>query len=372
MRIGVNARVLGKAHFEGVGRYTHELVKHMSMDHPNDEFILYVDQNNIDLSDYGDNVICRNLRVPAKHPLLWKLWFQYLLPWTTKRDLVDVFFSPEGMLGKNMEMPTVMTTHDLVFERYPHLVKYSHAKYHRRHSAKSHQTADHIVAVSNFTKNEIIDLYGLEADRISVIHNGCSEEFYPLNDVVIDDFSSDNNIDYKYFLHLGSLHPRKNIVKLIEGFEHFKNLGNCEYKLVLAGRLAWLSDGISAKIRDSEYEGDIIQLDYYTGDLNALINAAELVIYPSLYEGFGLPVLEAMSAGTPVITSRQSAMGEVAMEAALYVDSDDIEAIALAMNQIISNQELKERLIDAGLKRSKHFDWKSTARQTYDCMKGVL
>ena len=113
-------------------------------------------------------------------------------------------------------------------------------------------------------------------------------------------------------------------------------------------------------------------MDYYNGDLNALINAAELVIYPSLYEGFGLPVLEAMSVGTPVITSRQSAMAEVAMEAALYVDSDDADDIAFSMNQILNDPELKDRIVEAGLKRSEQFDWKSTSQQTYACIRGVM
>ncbi len=372
MRIGINARLLGKSNIEGVGRYTHELIKNMSLDHPNDAFILYVDQHNIDLSEYGGNVSCRNLVVPPRHPLLWNLWFEYLLPWTTKRDQIDVFFSPEGMLGSNMKLPTVMTTHDLVFERYPHLVKKSHANYLRKNSVKSHQSADHIIAVSNFTKKEIIELYDHNSDKISVIYNGCSDKFYRLNDLAIDSFRGDHEIDYKYLLYLGSLHPRKNIVKLIEGFEQFKRKGNRKYKLVLAGRLAWLSDGIRSKIVESDYAEDIVHLDYFEGDLNALINAAELLIYPSLYEGFGLPVLEAMSAGTPVITSRQSAMSEVAMEAALYVDPEDIEAMASSMELIIKNPEMKERMVQAGLKRSKDFDWKSTARQTYDCLTKVL
>ena len=372
MRIGINARLLGKKITEGVGRYTQEVMKNLSHLYPKDEFILYVDQKEIDVSEYGPNVSWHNLIVQPRHPILWHIWFEHLIPRALHRDSIDVFFSPEGMVSLKSSVPTIMTVHDIVFERYPQYVQKSHVRFHKRNSIKYHHRAEQIVTVSKFTKDEILDIYDINPDKVTVIPNGRSTEFYPLSDDQISAFRQDQAINYKYILYVGSLHPRKNINRLIQGFEQFKITTDSPIKLVLAGRLAWYSKGIEGQLSQSRFKKDIVHLDYFNGDLNALINGAVALIYPALYEGFGLPVLEAMSAGTPVITSVSSAMTEVADQAAIYVDPMSIDEISHAITQIIQDRKLRSSLAEKGLERAEAFSWEKHAEALYSIIERAM
>ena len=141
MRIGISARLLGKKITEGVGRYTHEVIKSLSHQYPEDEFVLYVDQKDIDTSDYGSNVSCHNLIIQPRHPILWQIWFEYLIPRALRQDSIDIFFSPEGMASLRSKVPTIMTVHDIVFERHPEFVQQSHDRFHKRNSIKYHRRA---------------------------------------------------------------------------------------------------------------------------------------------------------------------------------------------------------------------------------------
>jgi len=368
MRIGINARLLGKKITEGVGRYTHEVIKSLSHLYPNDEIILFVDQKDIDVSEYGPNVSYHNLIIQPRHPILWYIWFEHLIPRALHKDSIDVFFSPEGMISLKSSVPTIMTVHDIVFERHPQYVQKSHVRFHKKNSTKYHHRADQIVTVSKFTKEEILDIYDINPNKITVIPNGRSTEFYPLNDDQISAFRQDQANNYEYILYVGSLHPRKNIDRLIQAFEQFKITIDSPIKLVLAGRLAWYSKAIEKQLAQSKIKKDIIHLDYFHGDLNALINSAVALIYPALYEGFGLPILEAMSAGTPVITSADSAMTEVADEAAFYVNPMSIDDISNAISQLVQDVELRSSLTEKGLKRAEAFSWEKHAQALYSIL----
>lgn len=367
MRIGINARLLGKQIIEGVGRYTHEVIRCLSTQHSDDQIILYTDQPTIDLSDYGPNVSIHNLRLPARHPILWSIWFDYLLPRAMRQDGIDVFFSPEGMISLRSDIPTVMTVHDIVFERYPEYVQKSHALFLKKNSIKYHRQADQIVAISQFTKDEILDIYGIDTAKLTVIPNGRSNEFYPLDNDEKSAFRNIDGFDNEYVLYVGSLHPRKNIVRLLQSFEQFKTT-NSPTKLVLAGRLAWHSDRILDQLKQSKCPDDIIHLDFFKGDLNALINNAVALIYPSLYEGFGLPVLEAMSVGTPVITSAHSAMSEVAGDAAIYIDPVSVDEMSQAIDRIVRDDELRSSLATKGLRQAQKFSWGKHVQVLYSLL----
>ena len=369
MRIGISARLLGKKITEGVGRYTHEVIKSLSHQYPEDEFVLYVDQKDIDTSDYGSNVSCHNLIIQPRHPILWQIWFEYLIPRALRQDSIDIFFSPEGMASLRSKVPTIMTVHDIVFERHPEFVQQSHVRFHKRNSIKYHRRAEQIVVVSNFTKDEILDIYNINPDKITVIPNGRSTEFHPLVQRQIQAFKKEQHIDYEYLLYVGSLHPRKNIGRLIEAFEQFKSRAPIPIKLVLAGRLAWYSGRIEEQIKRSKYSEDIVHLDFFKGDLNALINAATALIYPALYEGFGLPVLEAMSAGTPVITTANSAMSEVAGDSAIYIDPVSVDEMSQAIDRIVQDDKLRSSLVARGLRQAQKFSWENHAQAIYTLMK---
>jgi glycosyltransferase involved in cell wall biosynthesis len=368
MRIAINARLLGKKITEGVGRYTHEVIKSLSHQYPDDQIILYVDQNEIDTTQYGPNVSCRNLIVHPRHPILWYIWFEHLIPRALRQDDIDVFFSPEGMTSLRSRVPTVMTVHDVVFERYPAYVQQSHARFLKKNSIKYHNRADQIVAVSQFTKEEILDIYNIDSAKVTVVPNGRSNDFYQLSDDEKSTLRQLHDIDYEYILYVGSLHPRKNISRLIQSFEQFKTSSTSPIKLVLSGRLAWHSDDIADQLKQSPYPDDIIHLDFFEGDLNALVNKAVALIYPSLYEGFGLPVLEAMSAGTPVITSGHSAMSEVAGDSAIYFDPTSVDEMSHAIARIVVDDELRSKLCTKGLEQAQRFSWKDHAQEVYSLM----
>ncbi len=365
MRIGVNARLLGNAYMEGVGNYTDSILRCLTQLSPDDQFILYTDKSDLDLSYYGPNTVSKNLLLPARHPYLWHIWFEWLMPAAMRRDNINVMFSPEGMLSLGTNIPTLMTTHDIVFEYYPQYLKRHHAKYLMSNSKKYHDKATHIMAVSQFTADTIEQRYHIDPSKITIAYNGCSDQLGVASDLDKRTFAQEMGLDAPYFLYVGSLHPRKNIKRIIEAFERLKQSYRTTHKLVLAGRLAWLSSDIEDQLSQSVYQEDIIHLDYYRGDLNLLYNCADALIYPSLFEGFGLPVLEAMRTGTPVITSRGSAMAEITGTAAILIDPYSVDEIIKAMNTIINNGRKIEELIKDGLVRAAHFNWQKSAQQVY-------
>lgn len=363
MRIGINTRILVNKNHEGVHRYIYETTLQMAVSHPEDEFILFFDRK-VSV-DFGFPANVKSVIVPwhARHPILWYWWFEIMMPiylWWYK---IDVFYSGDGYMSLRTSVPTVMVMHDLAYLHYPEYVDKRSLSYYKYYVPKYLRKASQVITVSTFVKNDIIDRFSIPEDKVLVAYNAVSEPM-DTSHILIPKPIADDIDGHPYFLYVGAIHPRKNIINLIEAF-HIFNQDN-KYKLVLAGRLAWDTDEIKQSILDSPaiiHTGMVSEAVKYK-----LISGAVAMTYISVFEGFGIPLLEAMKTGTPVITSNVSSMPEVAGDAALLVSPTDKNDIANAMKAISSDNALRQDLIKKGYERYRYFSWNKSAEIIYNAI----
>ncbi len=372
MRIAINARELIKGIMEGIGRYIYETSRRMMIDHPEDEFFFFFDRAYDPSFVFADNVTPVVVHPQARHPILWYLWFEWGVPYYLKKYKIDVFYSGDTYLSMKADVPTLIVCHDIAYKHYPDHLRRSHLKYYRNNFPRFHQKADHIVAVSEFTRQDIIHTYNIDPAKVTVAGNAAPSGFAPLDEQEKQSIRQKLTNGKPYFIYVGSLHPRKNVVNLIKAFDRFKKQHNSDHKLVLVGRLAWKNERLNKMYQTTTYRDDIILTGHITKDqLPQYIASAEALTYVSVLEGFGIPILEAMSSGTPVITSNVSSMPEVAGDAAILVDPHDPESIAQGMHEVITNKEFAQELIAKGFDRTKDFSWKKTADHIYQEMRKI-
>ena len=373
MKIAVNARELLKGRMEGIGRYIFETTKHMVLDHPEDQFYFFFDRAYDPSFIFADNVIPIVVHPQARHPILWYLWFEWSVPYYLKKYNIDVFYSGDTYASLKTAVPTLIICHDIAYKHYPDHIRRSHKKYYQKNFPKFHKKADHIVAVSNFTKQDIVATYGLETESVSIGYNATPSGFKPLSEDLKIKIKQELTGGKPYFIYVGSLHPRKNVVNLIKAFDLFKIANDTEHKLVLVGRMAWKNEELKKAYETTVHRDDIIFTGHISNEqLPRYLAAADALTYVSVFEGFGIPILEGMSSGTPVITSNVSSMPEVAGDAALLIDPHDPKSIAGGMQEIISNKQLRQELIFKGIERAKTFSWSNTANHIYKELKKIV
>jgi glycosyltransferase involved in cell wall biosynthesis len=361
MRIGVNGRLLLSEKMEGMPRYIYETTLQMSNSHPEDEFYVFFDRNVQVNFGFPNNV--KSIIVPwhARHPILWYWWFELMIPLYLWWYNIDVFYSGDGYLSLRTQIPTLMVIHDLAYIHYPEQIQSSSLWHYRRFVPKFLHKADSLVTVSDYVKRDIHRHFQVPEEQIIVAGNAVDR--IP----ELTELDTSNEIQYvaeqkPYFLYVGAIHPRKNIDNLIKGFLLF-NKEN-QYNLVLAGRMAWKTDEIQKLIKQYSnivYVGMVTENEKYT-----LIKNAVAVTYISLFEGFGIPILEAMGSGTPVITSDVTSMPEIAGDAAITVNPNHPEDIAKAMSLLANNDTLRQTLIVKGYERKKKFTWSETGNIIYN------
>lgn len=228
---------------------------------------------------------------------------------------------------------------------------------------------DHIITVSEFSKREIIDGYNVPANKISVVYNGITDTYQPIQAAQKLKTREKYAKGLPYYVYLGSIHPRKNILTLVRAFEQFKSTHPSDHQLVLAGRASWHTEEVFKAIADSQWKAAIHLSGYVsTSDATALVASAEAMIYPSLYEGFGLPLVEAMASGVPVICSDVSSLPEVAGNAALRFAPLDVNLLAHHMRRVSEEESLRKELITLGLERVKYFSWDKASDQIYEIL----
>jgi glycosyltransferase involved in cell wall biosynthesis len=284
------------------------------------------------------------------------------VPRVLKNISPDVFVSTDGFLPLNVSIPTVNVIHDLNFEHNPEhvpwLVRWFYKKYFPLYARK----ATRIATVSEFSKHDIATTYGIDVHSIDVVFNGVSSEFEPLTEVQKTIVKKTYTDGCDYFVYVGSLHPRKNIERLFAAFELCKKQTQTSCKLVIVGEAMFLSKSIQKAYNSNAYKNDII----FTGrvpshQLGLIVGAAYTMTYVPLFEGFGIPILEAFACNIPVITSRCTSMPEVAGNAALYCDPLHTESIAVAMKKILNDKELYQKLLEYAYIQKQKFSWDKTA-----------
>jgi len=373
MKIAINARELLKGRMEGIGRYIFETTRQMVLDHPEDEFYFFFDRKYDPSFIFADNVTPIIVYPQSRHPILWYIWFEIAIPYYLKKYKIDAFYSGDTYLSMKTKVPTLLVCHDVAYKHYPDHIKKIHLDYYENNFAKFHKRADHIVAVSEFTKQDIIRIYNLEEEKITVGHNATPTGFLAKSEEEKTRIKNELTQGNPYFIYVGSLHPRKNVINLIRAFDHFKKTHKTNHKLVLVGRMAWKNEGLQEISNTTEYRDDIIFTGHVSNEnLPLYLASADALTYVSVFEGFGIPILEGMSCGVPVITSNVSSMPEVAGDAALLIDPHDPLSISEGMWNIVSNNSLRNDLISKGYERVKIFSWKKTADHIYNQLEKIV
>lgn len=343
---------------DGIGRLGYELIKRLAKMRPNDRITCIYDRRHEKYYDFGDNVEHVHIGPPARHPILWKIWFDYRLPRFLKKLKADVFISIDGYNSLRSDIPSIIFGHDLAPLHFPDHMKLSHSLYYRRYHPLFMKKANAIIANSHFTKQDIIETLGIDESKIKVAHSGLSNHFKILDDQEIQQTKDQFTDGEDYFVFVGTRSPRKNLVRLIQAFHKYRwELGLNH--LVIVGRPGWKDrEFLNEHKKDPR---DIHLFENASDELVArLIGAADAVIFPSLYEGFGLPIIEAQAAGVPVITSNVSSMPEVAGDAALLANPISIDSITHQM-QLTIDDEIRYDLIKKGFENIKRFNWDDQA-----------
>ncbi len=367
MNIAINARMLLKSRMEGISRFVYETSKRIVENHPDHHFYLFFDRPYDKKYIFGPNVTPIVVSPPSRHYLLWILWFEYRIPFYLKKYKIDVFYSGDGYLSLKTKVPTVLVTHDIAYEHFDHLLSKSLIKYFKKYSPLFHKKADKIFVVSSFVKEDIIKTYNLNPSKISIAYNAPSPLFRPIGLKRKNEILKKYTNGVPYFLYLGSINPRKNLNNLISAFELYKTKENTPEKLVLIGKFMG-NVNILDQIKNSDFADDILILSNITNEVYDLMGAAEIFLYVSLFEGFGIPILEAYKAKIPVITSNVTSMPEVAGKGSLLVNPYNIDEIAEALIKLQTDELLKKKLISEMDRQLTLFNWDNSAEKIYQAI----
>lgn len=358
MNIGINARHLIKGKLEGIGWYSFEILNRLVLLMPKHKFFFFYDRKT-DFLISADNVFNVILNPPARHPILFRIWFNYVLPRNFKKFKIDLFFSPDGFISLNTLTPQIGVIHDLNFEHYPEDLPRNVLKYYQKYMPLFAQKAEKIITVSNFSKTDIIKNYGISPEKINVIFNGGNDAFRPLTTNKKKVFVEQNNNNRPYFIYVGSLHKRKNIERMLKGFKKFNSLNKMDF--IIVGTDMWKNQlNLQGLLKNVRFLGR------KSGpELANWVASSSALIYVSYFEGFGLPVLEGMLSGVPVVTSNLTSIPEVGGDSVIYVDPFNEDSIATGMEMSMENNQ--ERIKKA-LLQAKKFSWEISALKVKDLL----
>ena len=369
MKIAVNTRLLLAERLDGIGRFADETLRRMTTMHSEHEFYFYFDRKFDERFVYNRNVHPVVVGPQARHPLLFLAWFEASLPMQFARTKPDVFLSPDGFLSLCTGVKSVAVIHDLNFERYPEDIPYVVRRYYAGMFPRFARKAVRIATVSEYSKRDIMNLYGIDDEKIDVVYNGAGRAFKPLTEEVQRGVRDKYAEGKDYFFFIGTLHPRKNLVNLFKAFDMFKGGDTLGRKLVIAGAKMWWTDEIRLAYEGMAYRDDVVFTGRVSdGDLSLLMGSALALTYVSYFEGFGIPILEAFCCDTPVITSNVTSMPEVAENAAVLINPFSVDSIAEAMQKISVDGGFRERLIVEGRRQREKFSWELSAERLWVCV----
>lgn len=371
--IAVNTRYWLADGLEGYGYFVKEIAQRLAVSQPDHQFHFLFDRPYDESITFAPNVTPHVLSPQVRHPLQWKFWYDVKLPLLLRKIKADVFFSPDGQCSLTTRVPQVIAVHDLGFLHHPEAYKKAHVLYLKRYMPAFLRKARRIVTVSQFSKKDIVEQYKTAPEKISVVHNGIKNIFTPLHYDEQQRVKDNYTGGAEYFLYAGAIQPRKNLVNLLKAFSIFKRRLHSSFKLVLAGRLAWKTEDFQALLATYKYREDVVMTGYlHEVELAALMASAYAFVYPSLFEGFGVPVAEAMRCGVPVLTSKASAMEEISDGAAIYFSPQNVEELAEALMRIYKDEGGRKRLIEKGAAVAGNFTWEQTTERVWEAIKRSL
>jgi len=378
MTIGVDIRVLARGARTGVEEYTINLLSHLLPLEDKINYRLFYNAWQKASLNYPwlflSNVKLNDFRIPNRAFFFLARYFNQ-----PKIDSLfgktDIYFNPHFFVSPvSKKCKKVITFHDLSFEYHPEFFSWRKRLWQKflMNTKKEAQKADKIITVSQSTKDDLIDLYRIDPEKIKVVYSGVGEQFRPIDDQLkLNLIREKYQLPEKFILYFGTIEPRKNLIGLIKAFEMLRD--NRSIGLVISGVKGWLYKDIFRATNQSKYHNDI----FFTGfieedDKPYLYNLAELFVYPSFFEGFGFPPLEAMACGLPVIVSSGSSLSEVVGQAGLMTDVSSVDELSWTMDMVLSDSHLKDQLIEKGFSQAKKFSWAKCARETLDVLQSTL
>jgi len=370
MVIGVNTRFLLKNKMEGFGWYTFETISRIVKNHPEHQFIFFFDRAYDEKFVFSDNVSPVVLRPPARHPILFKIWFNYSITAALKKYNCDGFISPDGYLSLRTSVPQLAVIHDLNFEHNPQDIPTGALTYLKTYFPLFAQKATRISTVSNFSKEDLVRTYNVTPTKIDVAYNGAANCFQPVSHQVKQETQKKYSNGQPFILFVGALHKRKNIQRLLAAFDTIKSTTTHPQHLVIVGEKTWNNQHFQTPESINEYV-------HYTGhiqldELAKITASADVMACVSYFEGFGIPLLEAMQAGTPVLAGNKTALPEIGSDAVHYCDPFSVEDIAKQLNHLLSNPTLLTDLAKKGRERAKAFSWNTTAEELWKSFEKMM
>lgn len=360
MKIGIMLRHLGSKGPEvGTRVYAENVVEGiLERDKKNKYLLIYNDKESLGKYSKYPNATEIVIRMPTK-----LLWDQFAIPLLVKREKLDLIFNPKFTVPLFSGCKTVFAIHGMEWYIYPEVYNWYDIIYVKIALPFYCRKADAIVAVSKLVKSDIINYIGIYKDKIKTIYEAANKIFRPLRDQdTLIAIKEKYNLPDRFILYVGGIFPSKNFGGLVKAFYNLKKKGS--YKLVVVGSKRWKFEKDFKLINELDLNDDI----HFTGripqiDLPAFYNLAEIFVFPSLYEGFGIPVLEAMACGCPVIASKTGALPEIAGDAAAFIDPYDIKEMSDTMNKVLTNENFRQELIEKGYKQVKNFSWDKCATE---------
>lgn len=373
MKIAVNTRLLIKDKMDGIGLFTFEIFKLIVAQHPDIQFYFIFDRPPSSEFIFAKNVYPVVISPKTKHIYLFPFWYQFALKRALKKINPSLFIATDGMFPLKTSIKTLSVIHDLNFEHYPTMLPKNVLNYYKKYFPEFAKKATRIATVSEFSKKDIVQTYQIEASKIDVIYNGANTDFKPISESEKQNIREKYTQQQAYFLFVGTLHPRKNILKLLLAFNQFKKETTLPMKLVLAGKKMWWTPDIELVFKQMEFKNDVV----FTGrvsneELVKITAAAYATTYVPVFEGFGIPLVEAMQCGVPVITSNVTSMPEVVGDAGILVNPFSENEIAKAMIKLAKDETLRSELAEKGMQQATLFSWKKSAKLLMEAIKTTI
>ena len=372
IKIGIDATALPPQP-GGAGIYIIQLIRALASCEADFNLTIFAHQIGYYMIDKPDTRNVKWVLVPNKNPVHRLVWEQTMLPRLVRKSGVDLLHSPHYTRPISLACKSVVTFHDMTFFLFPELHTISKRVFFRFAIRMSSRLADGIIAVSENTKRDAMRLLGLPSEKITAVPLGIGEVFRPIsNDQVLEQYRKKYQLPERFILTVGVIEPRKNLEVLINSLKNLLDKG-LEISLVVAGRLGWMYDGVFHLVKSL----GIIDRVHFTGyipndELVIIYNLADIFVYPSTYEGFGMPPLEALACGVPVVTSAVSSMPENIGGAGILVPPGDQEALTSALLKLFEDPALREKFSRLGPARAAEFSWKRTAQGTLEVYRKVL
>lgn len=362
MTIAVNAIFFQDDYLEGYGQYAISIFNILVSCHPEHEFVFIYDRPHQREWITGPNVRSITVAPAARHVPAFLYWYNISAALAVKKCRADIWIQPYGFCSLLSGVPQVLVIHDLAYKHVPQSIPWHQRIFYQTFTPLFLKKANRIITVSEFSKQDVLQHYPHKTKSLEVVSGAARTHFRPISWEEKEQVKEAYTNGYEYFICVGGISPRKNMLNILKAFSLFKKWHKSNMKLVFAGRLAWQYQEFVEKLKTYKYRNDVVLTGYVTDDILAKLTASSYAaIYVSYFEGFGLPILEAMQSGVPVIAANNSSMPEVGGDAALYAVADQPDTIAAHMQTLYKNEQTRDQMVQKGLERAQQYSWKKAA-----------